>query len=87
MEGARRRELAELMSNHILCDIDGKEATAIVNSNRFPDHLGEDRGTSRPCLDGSTIVGALVDDLLDEMVVYERAFLYGSRQGQISRYV
>lgn len=86
MERSRWRKLAKLMSDHVLGYVDGEEASTIVDGDRLPDHLWEDRRSSRPRFNGSAIIGALVNDLLHEVIVNERAFFYGSRQGQISRY-
>jgi len=51
MEGPRRRELAELMPNHILCYEDRNKFLALMDSKSQPDHFGQDRGSTRPRLD------------------------------------
>jgi hypothetical protein len=40
-EGASRREFAQLMTNHVLADIDRHVSSPIVDSNRVPNHLWE----------------------------------------------
>ena len=42
-EGARRRELAELVADHRLGDEHGHVLAAVVDGDRVADHLGEDR--------------------------------------------
>src|SRR5207244_13605729 len=50
-EHPRRRELAELVHDHLLADEDGHVLTAVVDRDRVPDHLGEDRRGPRPGAD------------------------------------
>src|SRR5215467_72852 len=47
-EGAGRRELAELVSDHRLRDEDRDVLLAVVDGDRVPDHLREDRRGARP---------------------------------------
>ena len=43
-------ELAELMANHILGDVDGYELIAIVNSYRVAHEVRANHGSTCPCL-------------------------------------
>src|SRR5215207_554865 len=47
-EGPRRRELTELVADHLLGDEDRDVLAAVVDRDRVPDHLGEDRRGARP---------------------------------------
>src|SRR5919197_4079346 len=47
-KGARRRELAELVPDHLLGDEDRHVLAAVVDRDRVADHLREDRGGARP---------------------------------------
>src|SRR6476620_2840194 len=47
-EGPGRRELAELVPDHRLRDEDGDVFFAVVDGDRVPDHLREDRRGPRP---------------------------------------
>src|SRR3546814_12459010 len=51
LESTGKRELAELVANHVLVDIDGNVLAAIMHSNCQPNELGPDGGTARPGLD------------------------------------
>src|SRR2546421_6240793 len=50
-ERARRRELAELVTDHRFGDVDGDVLAAVVHRDRVPDHVGDDRGATAPRLD------------------------------------
>src|SRR5882672_7735486 len=50
-EGAGRRELAELVSDHLLGDVDRDEFPAVVDAERQTDELRQDRRAPRPGLD------------------------------------
>src|SRR5581483_11958916 len=47
-EVARRRELTELVSDHLLRDEHRHVLAAVVDRDRVPDHLREDRARARP---------------------------------------
>ena len=49
-EGTGGGELAQLMTDHVLCDIDGNVLLSVVNGYGVTDHIGEDCGCSGPCL-------------------------------------
>src|SRR3954462_1703037 len=55
-EGARRRELAELVSHHRLGDVHGHVLATVVDGDRVTHHLRDDRGTPRPGLDDLLLV-------------------------------
>src|SRR5262245_42694687 len=46
-----RGELAELVADHLLADEHGHVLAAVVDGDRVPDHLREDRGRPRPGAD------------------------------------
>ena len=51
MEGAGRRELAELVTDHVLGDEHGDELPAVVHGERQADRIRRDRASARPGLD------------------------------------
>ena len=75
-EGARRRELAELVADHRLADEHRHVLAAVVHGDRVPDHLGEDRRGARPGLD-HVLLAALVHllDALHQALLDPRALL------------
>src|SRR4051794_33125694 len=75
-EGARGRELAELVPDHRLGHEDRDVLAAVVHGDRVPEHVGDDRRAPRPGADDG--LGALVVlgvHLLEQVVVDERALL------------
>src|SRR5690242_6294234 len=79
-EGARGRELAELVPDHRLGHEDRDVLAAVVHGDRVPEHVGDDRRATRPGLDHvlAALVVLLVH-LLEQVVVDERALLQTSR--------
>src|SRR5438067_9579699 len=79
-ERARRGELAELVADHGLGDVDGHVLAAVVDGDRVADHVGDDRGAPRPRLHDA-LLPRLVQplDLDPQVVVDERALLETSR--------
>src|SRR5690606_2614132 len=80
VEGPRRGELAELVTDHVLRHEDRDELAAVVHGERERHRLGDDRAAARPGLDDllrGLILGS--QNLLHEMAVDERALLYASR--------
>jgi hypothetical protein len=76
LERARRRELAELVPDHVLAHEHRDVLTAVVNGDREADHLGQHHRTARPGLDGFAIVLGLRHlHLLHEMQIDERTLL------------
>src|SRR5438552_15655810 len=81
-ERARGRELPQLVPDHRLGDVDRYVLSAVVDGDGVADHVGDDRGTARPGLDDALLVLAVqLVDLLQEMVVHERALLQAARHG------
>src|SRR5262249_21625395 len=72
MEGARRRELAELVAHHLLGDVHRDELLAVVDAEREADELRQDRRAPRPGLDDLAahglprLLGLLDEAPLDE---------------------
>src|ERR671934_1619550 len=56
-EGARGSELAELVADHLLRDEHGHVLAAVVDGDRVPDHLREDRRGTGPGADHPLLVG------------------------------
>src|SRR5437764_4885345 len=75
-ERACQRELAELVADHGLGDIDRDVLAAVVDGDGVADHVGDDRRAARPRLDDPLLVlGVEVVDLLQQVLVDERALL------------
>src|ERR687889_520024 len=75
-EGARGRELAELVPDHRLGHEHRDVLAAVVHGDRVPEHVGDDRRAPRPGADH--VLGALFVlgvHLGDQVVVDERALL------------
>src|SRR5487761_11309 len=76
LERAGQRELAELVTDHVLGHIDRNVLLAVVHGDREADEFRRDRRAARPGLDRLFVVdGARGVDLLHQMVVDERALL------------
>ena len=74
LERPRRRELAELVPDHVLRQVHRDELLAVVHGERVPDHLGNHRRAARPGLDDLLLAAAVHDlDLLEQRQVDERA--------------
>src|SRR5262245_45955662 len=75
-EGARGRELAELVADHRLGDEHGHVLAPVVNGDRVPDHLREHGRRPRPGLDHLLLV-RLVEllDAPEQPLLGERALL------------
>src|SRR5688500_18595468 len=72
LERTGQGELAKLVANHVLVDQHRDVVLAVVHGNGETDHLGQDRGTTRPGLDRLLVVARGLH-LLDQVVVDERA--------------
>src|SRR6202007_500488 len=75
-EGPRRRELAELVTDHRLGDEDRHVLAPVVYGNCVAEHRRDDHRAARPRLDD--VLGALVVlgvHLFDQVVVDEWALL------------
>src|SRR5882724_6631114 len=78
-EHPRRRELAELVADHLLADEDGHVLAAVVDRDRMPDHLREDRRRPRPGADHPLLVrGVHRLDSAQKPLFDERPFFAGS---------
>ena len=78
-EGAGGCELAQLMTDHVLSDIDRHMLASIMDCNGMTYEVRENRGTSGPGLDNLFIVSFVESrDLLHEAFFNERALLNGS---------
>src|SRR6185369_12227503 len=78
-EGAGRRELAELVTDHLLGDVHRDELLAVVDAEGEPDELRQDRRTTRPGLDHLVAhAAACLLGLLDQAALDERAFPDGT---------
>src|SRR5262245_51582957 len=76
LENPRRRELAELVADHVLGDEHRHVLAAVVHGDRESDHVRQDHRAPRPGLDRAAVV--LVPrrlHLLREVQVHERALL------------
>src|ERR671916_3293063 len=75
-ERAGRRELAELVADHRLGDVDGHVLAAVVDGDGVAHHLRDDGGAPAPGLDDPLlVVGVQPVHLLEQVVVDERALL------------
>src|SRR2546421_11714070 len=75
-EGARRGELAQLVPDHRLVDEDRHVPPAVVDGDRVPDHVREDRRVARPGADHPALVVRVEPpDLLAQARVDERTLL------------
>src|SRR5581483_7792020 len=78
-EQARGGELAQLVADHVLGDVDGHVAAPIVHADGVADEVGEDGRVARPGLDHA-LLGAAVHglDAAEQTLVDVRSFLDGS---------
>src|SRR5512134_47995 len=76
LAGARQRELAELVADHVFVDVDRNVLLAVVHGDRQADELRQDRRAARPGLDRLLVARCRRDfHLLQQMPVDERALL------------
>src|SRR5208282_1557125 len=75
VEGARRREFAELVADHVLRAVDRNELAAVMNREGESDHVGHDHRAARPGPD-DPLVGRTrgCGYLLQQMSVDKRTF-------------
>src|SRR5262245_14040820 len=75
MEGPARRELAELVADHVLGHVHRHVLLAVVDAERQPDELRQDGRAPAPDLDDLVATGrARLIRLLEQIAVDERAF-------------
>src|SRR5690606_955840 len=76
LERARGRELAELVPDHVLGDVDRNELPPVVHRDRVAHHLRHDGRSPRPGLDDLLLVLAVHRlNLLEKVEVDERPLL------------
>src|SRR6266508_2056893 len=79
-EGAGRGELAELVPDHGLGDVDGHVLATVMDGDGVADHVGDHRGATRPGLHHSLLaLGVEVVDLLEKVIVDKGALLQRTR--------
>src|SRR5215207_6119821 len=80
VEGARRRELAKLVSNHFLGDAHRDVLLPVVDAESQSDELRQDSRTPAPHLDDFVPAGRTrCIRLLQQIAINERAFPNGTR--------
>src|SRR3954452_20491155 len=79
-EGSCRRELAELMADHVLVDLHRQELVAVIDPERQADELRQDGRAARPDLD-DLVAGRRPRrfGLGQQVTVDERSLPYGTR--------
>src|SRR5438445_5800258 len=83
-EGAREGELAELVTDHRLGDVDRHVLAAVVDGDGVADHVGDDRRAAGPRLDHALLVlGVELVDFLQQVLVDERALLEAAGHGYL----
>src|SRR5258706_8990368 len=76
LERAGHRELAELVTDHVLGDVDRNELASVVDGDRVTDHVRNDGRAARPGLDDLLVAFAIHRvDLRLQMAVDERSLL------------
>src|SRR5215471_12472011 len=76
LEGARQRELAELVSDHVFGHVDRDVLLAVVHSDRQAHEVRRDRRAARPGLDRPLIGGRPCSvDLRLQVMIDERSLL------------
>src|SRR4249920_2697886 len=75
LEGARRRELTQLVTHHVFGDEHWDVLTAVMHGNSQAHHVGDDHRAARPRLDRLAIaLGGSRLDLLQQVKIDERTF-------------
>ena len=87
-EGSGEDELAQLVSDHVLGDVDGDEGSAVVDRDRVLDEVGEDGRTSGPGLDDFLVSGlVLLLDSLEKTRIAVRTLFETSRHVSFSSWI
>jgi len=82
LEDTRGGKFTELMTDHILGNVDGREYFAVVNAKRVADEIRRNRRAAGPSLDGFLSAGLnSLLDLLEQMVVDKETFFDGTCHG------
>src|SRR5204863_3693759 len=82
-----RRELAELVSNHVLRHVNRDELVAVVDREGVTDEIGDDRACPRPRLDHALLVPVVHRrDFRHEGVCDVRTLLNASRHYRFSEF-
>ena len=69
------RELAELVADHFLGDVDGHMLAAVMHGDGVAHEIGEDGGRTRPGLNVGLSAGIVhICDALVQALTYIRAF-------------
>ena len=75
-ELASRSELSQLMSNHILCNVNRNKLISVVNGNRMTYEIRRNHRSARPSLDHVLLTAFIhSDDFLLEADFDIRTFL------------
>src|SRR5262245_11023960 len=84
-EDPRGYELAELVPDHVLGDVDGDELVAVVDRQRVPHELRHHGRASRPRLDDALLAAAVHRlDLLEQRLDDVRTLLDRTRHRWLS---
>ena len=79
LKGTGGGELAQLVADHILGDVDGHVLLAIVDGNGVTDEVGEDGGGAAPGLQDALLTGLVhLLDPLQQHRLHERTLLNAS---------
>src|SRR5262245_42669702 len=82
-EGPRRRELAQLVSDHVLGHVQLDELAAVMDFEFQPDELRHDGAGAAPCADRTTsAAGARLLRFAEQHLIHVRALLSASRHLQ-----
>src|SRR5579862_1207454 len=83
-----RRELAELVPDHVLGHVHGNELVAVVHRERVPDEIRDHRARARPRLHDALLVARVHRaNLLHEAVVNVGTFMYASRHYRVALFI
>src|SRR2546428_5360208 len=79
-EDPGRHELAELVTHHVLGDVDRNELVAVVDRERVTHELRQDRAAPRPGLEHPLVAAAIESlDLADQGIHHVRPLLDRTR--------
>ena len=78
-EGSGRGELTQLVSDHVLRDIDGNEALSVVHGDGLADKIRRDHGRSGPGLDDGLFVALYIGFHLAAELVMDVGSFFSER--------